>query len=257
MSKWLKLGVILLPLAVSPQVQASEESDPWEGFNRGVFAFNDTLDKYFLKPVATGYDRFTPQVVQTGIGNFFSNLGEVSTIVNDLLQGKFKQAGLDSTRFLVNTTVGVVGLIDVGSRIGLEQHDEDFGQTFGYWGMGPGPYLMLPLLGPSTVRDAFGRVPDYYISVYDAVDDESVTYALRGLDIVDTRAGLLEVEKLVAGDRYTFFREAYLQRRDFQVRDGAMDDAFLEEDDGLFDDDFEDDSADDASDAPSDTESDF
>lgn len=244
MNKWLKLGVAMLPLMASPVAYANEDADPWEGFNRAIFAFNDTLDKYLLKSVATGYDKVTPTVVKTGVGNFFNNLGEVTTIVNDLLQGKFAQAGLDSTRFLVNTTVGFVGLVDVGSRIGLERHDEDFGQTFGYWGMGPGPYLMLPLLGPSTVRDTVGRVPDYYLSVYDTIDEESTTYALRGLDIVDTRARLLEVEKMVAGDRYTFFREAYLQRREFLVRDGAMDDAFLEEDDALFEDDFEDDAED-------------
>lgn len=153
-----------------------------------------------------------------------------------VFQAKFAQAGLDSTRFLVNSTVGMAGFIDIGSRIGLDQHDEDFGQTLGYWGVASGPYLMLPLLGPSTVRDAAGKVPDYYLySPYEEVDSEGDRYALYALDVVDTRARLLEAEKLVAADRYTFFREAYLQRRDYLVKDGVMDDEFLEEDE-LFED---------------------
>lgn len=214
------------------------ERDPWEGFNRTMFTFNDTLDFYVLKPVATGYDKAMPDPLQDGVTNFFNNVGEIKTIFNDLLQFKFKQAGLDSTRFLVNTTVGVFGFIDIGSRIGLDRHDEDFGQTLGYWGVESGPYIVLPLLGPNTLRDSAGMVPDYYISPYNAVDHDLTRYSIRAMDIVDLRAGLLEAEKLIAGDRYTFFRDAYLQRRDFLVSDGQMDDDFLEDDD-LFDD-FED-----------------
>lgn len=211
------------------------ERDPWEGFNRTMFTFNDTLDFYILKPVATGYDKAMPDPLQDGVTNFFNNVGEIKTIFNDLLQFKFKQAGLDSTRFLVNTTVGVFGFIDIGSRIGLDRHDEDFGQTLGYWGVESGPYIVLPLLGPNTLRDSAGMVPDYYISPYNAVDHDLTRYSIRAMDIVDLRAGLLDVEKLIAGDRYTFFRDAYLQRRDFLVSDGQMKDDFLEDDD-LFDD---------------------
>lgn len=221
---------------VSTPVLAQSEADPWEGFNRVMFSFNEILDKYLLKPVAEGYVYVTPSPVRTGIGNFFNNIGEITTVANDLLQGKFRQAGLDSTRFLVNTTVGMVGLVDVGSRIGLSRNDEDFGQTLGYWGLGSGPYLMLPFLGPSTVRDAAGMVPDYFLSPYDQIEDDGTRYGVRGLQVVDLRASLLEVEKLVAGDRYTFFREAYLQRRAFLVRDGVMDETFPD-DDELFDDD--------------------
>ncbi len=217
-------------------VHASQDRDPWEGFNRTVFVFNDTLDRYLLRPVAVGYDTVMPSPLQSGVSNFFDNLREIRTITNDLFQAKFAQAGLDSTRFLVNSTVGMAGFIDIGSRIGLDQHDEDFGQTLGYWGVASGPYLMLPLLGPSTVRDTAGKVPDYYLySPYEEVDSEGDRYALYALDVVDTRARLLEAEKLVAADRYTFFREAYLQRRDYLVKDGVMDDEFLEEDE-LFED---------------------
>lgn len=239
MKQWLKLGGMMVSFAASPFAFAEESADPWEGFNRSIFTFNDVFDKYLLKPIAQGYDTVTPGVIRTGVGNFFNNLGEIDTIINDLLQGKFKQAGLDSTRLLVNTTVGFAGLIDVGSRIGLERHDEDFGQTFGYWGMGSGPYLMLPFLGPSTVRDTAGLVPDYYISVFDNIEDDPTRYGLRALQIVDLRANLLEVEKLVAGDRYAFFREAYLQRREFLVNDGAMNEDFLEDDDLFEDEEFE------------------
>lgn len=229
---------ILLFFSVS-NVQAVENNpDPWEGFNRVVFRFNDTLDKYVLKPVAKGYVKVTPGPVQQGVSNFFSNVGEIPTIVNGLLQAKFAQAGLDSTRFLVNTTVGLVGFIDVASRLGLEKHNEDFGQTLGYWGVESGPYLVLPLLGPNTLRDSFGMIPDSYVSLYNAVDHDETEYSIRAVDVVDMRAGLLEAEKLVAGDKYTFFRNAYLQRREFLVNDGKLADDFLE-DDMLFEDEFD------------------
>lgn len=243
MNQWLASAAMAMLLVAANVALADENPDPWEGFNRSVYRFNDFFDRYLLKPVAEGYVRVTPQPVRTGIGNFFSNLGEVTTVINDLLQGKFKQAGLDSTRFLVNTTVGLVGFIDVGSRIGLERNNEDFGQTLGYWGVESGPYLMLPFLGPSTVRDAAGLVPEYYYAspLELAVEEHRVRYGLYGVDAVDTRARLLDAEKMVAGDRYTFIREAYLQRRAFLVRDGALDDSFLDEDDDLFEDDEEED----------------
>lgn len=211
------------------------ERDPWEGFNRKVFIFNDTLDYYVLKPVATGYDKAMPDPLQQGVSNFFNNIGEIKTIANGVFQLKLSQAGLDTTRFIVNSTVGVFGFIDIGSRIGLDRHDEDFGQTLGYWGVSSGPFLMLPFLGPNTLRDTAGLVPDYFISPYSSVEHDLTRYSLRAAEILDLRANLLDIEKLIAGDRYTFFRDAYLQRRDYQVRDGQMQDDFLE-DDELFDD---------------------
>ena len=236
MIKWFRLLVAAGWVTLSMSVHAQSDADPWEGFNRAVYSFNDTLDRYLLKPVAKGYLAITPAPVQTGIGNFFNNLGDFTTIINDLLQAKFFQAGQDSTRFLVNSTVGIVGLVDVGSRIGLERHNEDFGQTLGYWGMGSGPYLMLPVLGPSTLRDGTGLIPEYFVSPLMDVDDRAFRYSLWVLDGIDTRARLFDAEKLIAGDRYTFLREAYLQRREFLVRDGVMEVNF-DEDDDLFDDD--------------------
>ncbi len=224
--------IVLIIMVAGPQNLLAEanEKDPWEGFNRGVFKFNDTLDRYVLRPVAKGYDRVLPDPVQDGIGNFFSNLGDLVTVFNGLLQGKFGQAGLDSTRFLINTTVGFFGFIDIGSRIGLDKHDEDFGQTLGFWGVSSGPYLVLPFFGPSTLRDAGGIIPDFYLSSYYDIGDQEVRYGLLALEVVDMRAGLLSVDALITGDRYTFIRDAYLQRRAFLVSDGQVSDAFLEDD---------------------------
>ena len=226
-------------LGAPVQALAEDNQDPWEGFNRAIFKFNDTVDFYVLKPIATGYDKVMPDPLQDGVTNFFNNAGELGTIVNSLLQGKFAQAGMDSTRFLVNTTVGMFGFIDIGSRIGLERHEEDFGQTLAAWGSGSGPYIVLPFFGPSTLRDVAGRVPDYYLSPYRAVDHDLTGYSILAVDVIDLRASFLEAEKLIAGDRYSFFRDAYLQRREFLINDGQISDDFLDEDEDFFDD-FED-----------------
>lgn len=214
---------------------AANEKDPWESFNRKVYAFNDTLDVYVLKPVATGYRNVTPDFVEKGVSNFFGNIYEIRTITNDVLQGKFGQAGQDSTRFLINTTVGLFGVVDVAGHIDLTANDEDFGQTLSVWGLPAGPYVMLPVLGPSTVTDTAGRVPEMAMElfeqapdVYFGVDDASIPMA--GGYAISKRAQLLEVEGIVAGDRYTFIRDSYLQRREFQVSDGAISDELLNED---------------------------
>ena len=135
--------------------ELADERDPWEGLNRKIFAFNDTLDKYALKPIAEGYQWITPDPVEDGVSNVFSNLWELTTIANDLLQFKFGQAASDTGRFLVNSTVGLLGIFDVASHMGLEKHQEDFGQTLGYWGVEPGPYIVAPLFGSFTLRDGF------------------------------------------------------------------------------------------------------
>jgi len=221
--RWLPI-LACLTLA-APLAQAAEE-DPWEGFNRGVFRFNDTLDTYALKPLAQGYQKITPQPVEDGVSNFFANIGDVRNLANDLLQGKFRDAGIDTSRLLFNTTFGVLGLFDVATRMGLQRNDEDFGQTLGAWGLGSGPYLMLPLLGPSTLRDAPARIPDNYVGLYHYMDDVSARNATMALDIVDKRASLLPADKLVRGDKYTFIRNAYLQNREFKVKDGEVVDDF-------------------------------
>lgn len=233
-------------------VEERHPDDPWEGFNRRVFVFNEAIDRAVLKPVARGYRTVTPQPVQTGVGNFFSNLGEIRTALNSLLQGKPANAGLSTSRFLINSTVGIGGLWDFATHMGITADEEDFGQTLGAWGVGEGPYLVLPLLGPSTVRDTSGLPLDAYTYPLTYVDDDKVRYGLTALRIVDARAGFLEQEELIRGDRYVFIRDAYLQRRRFEVSDGELgDDPFASDefdfdfDDADFDDAFEDAESDD------------
>src|ERR1043165_3148867 len=189
--------------------------DPWERFNRSSFAFNDALDRAVAKPAAKAYKKVTPRVVRTGVSNFFSNLGNINTIVNDVLQGKVKQAGHDSARFLMNSTLGPGGLFDPASAAGLEHNDEDFGQTLGKWGVKSGPYLMLPILGPSTVRDTFARLPDQFTYPVNYLEDDSTRYLLRGAEFLDLRADLLSLDDQIEKryDKYACIRNAWLKRR--------------------------------------------
>ncbi|WP_110668550.1 VacJ family lipoprotein [Salinicola halophilus] len=219
--------------------QDANPQDPWEGFNRGVYQFNDTLDRYALKPVAQGYDAVTPEPVQDGVGNFFSNLGEIRTAFNSVLQWEWANAGVSSGRFLINSTLGVAGLLDPASRMGLEENHEDFGQTLGVWGIDSGPYLVLPILGPSTVRDASGLPVDAYTYPVTYVEDDAWRFGLTFLRFVDLRADLLDQENLIQGDRYSFIRDAYLQRRQFEVTNGEVgEDPFANDDFEYSEDDF-------------------
>ncbi|UXY55269.1 MlaA family lipoprotein [Pseudomonas tohonis] len=214
-------GLALLPLAAG-----AAESDPWEGVNRVIFRFNDTLDTYALKPVAQGYQAVTPDFVEDGVHNVFSNVGDVGNLANDLLQAKFHDAGVDTGRLIFNTTFGLLGVFDVATRMGLQRNDEDFGQTLGAWGMGSGPYVVLPLLGPSTLRDAPAKIPDSYLGPYPYIDHVPTRNVIRGVNVIDTRANLLSAEKFIQGDKYNFIRNAYLQNREFKVRDGEVEDDF-------------------------------
>lgn len=235
---------LVLVLAVSPfSVWAEDEvdPDPWEGFNRKIFAFNETMDEYIARPLAKGYQAITPEPVDQSVSAFFSNLDDVLVIINDLGQLKFGQAASDTARFLINTTVGFFGLFDVATHIGLEKHDEDFGQTLGYWGVGTGPYLMLPFVGPSTVRDTGGIGLELasgvsYLDLGNNLKEQVALYAVKNIDI---RADLIASEGLISGDRYTFIRSFYLQRREFLVNDGVVEDEF-EDDFDVFDDEDED-----------------
>ncbi|RUR29805.1 MlaA family lipoprotein [Vreelandella nanhaiensis] len=240
--------LLLTTLAVSgcASSQVAQEAyspeDPWEGFNRRVFVFNDVLDRYALKPVAKGYRTVTPDPVQTGIGNFFSNLGEIRTVINSLLQGKPANAGLATSRFLINTTVGIGGLLDYATLMEITADDEDFGQTLAAWGWQDSRYLVLPLLGPSTLRDTTGLPADMasYPTFY--IEDDPTRLGLMALNIVDIRAGLLDQEDLIQGDRYRFIRDAFLQRRQFEINDGQLGDDPFAMDSFEFDDsDFSDD----------------
>lgn len=203
-----------------------EREDPWERANRAVFRFNDTLDRWALKPIAKGYQAVTPDVVETGVHNVFSNLGEARNLANNILQLKLRDAGVDTARFFFNTTFGLLGFFDVATKMGLQRNDEDFGQTLGAWGVKSGPYVVLPLLGPSTVRDTAALYPDSFIRQYRYINDVPVRNSMFALNIVDSRASLLASERLIAGDKYRFIRNAFLQNREFRVRDGDVVDDF-------------------------------
>lgn len=224
----LACSLFIAPLAVA---QTAETEDPWEGFNRKVFVFNDTLDAYVLRPVAKGYRAVTPDPVETGIANVFRNLLEVRNVVNGALQGKWGQAANDTGRFLVNSTVGLVGVFDVAQHWGMPRGDgEDFGQTFATWGAAQGPYIVLPFFGSSTLRDAAGMPLNAFVHPLVDVDHVPTRNTIYTVDLVDTRAGLLDAEKLISGDKYSFIRDAYLQRRNYLINDGAVEDAFGEDD---------------------------
>lgn len=221
-------AALALSLAGCASTQRSgNPDDPLEPVNRAVYQFNDTLDRYFMKPLAKGYKAVLPQVVRTGVTNFFNNLNEVVVAVNDLLQGKLNNGAQDVTRLAVNTTVGIGGVFDVASTMGLQKHDEDFGQTLGYWGMPAGPYLQIPLAGPSTGRDALGRLADYEADPirWGLHGDIGWRNSLWGLKLVNTRANLLDASQMLedaALDPYEFQRDAYLQHREAQIHDGAV-----------------------------------
>ena len=197
--------------------------DPIEGFNRSMYSVHDGIDTVLLKPVATGYAAVLPDPVQTGVTNFFANINDVMNSVNSLLQGKPKDAASDVGRVLVNTTVGVLGLFDVATDMGLEKHDEDFGQTFGVWGVGEGAYVFLPILGPRTARDTVGVWLDLWAEPINYIDNVPVRNSLWALLAVNKRANLLPADKVIeeaALDKYSYIRDAYLQNRRNQVYDG-------------------------------------
>jgi phospholipid-binding lipoprotein MlaA len=200
-------------------------ADPLEGVNRATFAFNEAVDKAVLTPVAKGYQAVTPQVVQSGVSNAFGNVGDVGTSVNNLLQGKPGNALSDVGRVLLNSTLGILGLFDVATPMGLQKNNEDFGQTLGKWGVGSGPYLVLPLLGPSTLRDTVGRFPDRYVGYSRYVEHVPTRNVLTGVEIIQLRAELLKTTQTLdeaSLDKYQFLRDAFLQRRLNQVHDGKV-----------------------------------
>jgi phospholipid-binding lipoprotein MlaA len=197
--------------------------DPFEGFNRGVYRFNDTVDEYVAQPVARTYRKVLHQEIRTRVGNFFANVQDLFIGVNNLLQGKPADAVNDWARFAFNSTFGLLGIHDVASEWGLEKHNEDFGQTFGRWGAPSGPYLVLPFLGSSTVRDGIGTGFDYYFAPLGEVRPIALRNTLFGVYLVNTRADLLDASRILdeaALDRYTFQRDAFLQRRRSLIYDG-------------------------------------
>jgi len=217
---------LCLLFVVAPTNSWASPVDPYEQFNRKVFAFNEFFDRWALKPVAKFYRWSTPRIVDKGVSNFFDNLGEVRNILNAGLQADFQHMAVATGRLVVNSTAGLAGLIDVASGWGLTERDEHFGQTLGVWGVESGPYLVLPFLGGSSLRDTVGIFPDMYMSPLTYLDDESARNWLRVLDVVDVRADILDVESLITGDRYTFLREVFLQKRRSDIANGDLPDDF-------------------------------
>lgn len=218
----IRILIIFAAIALSGCTSTRNPVDPLEPFNRGVFKLNDTVDKAITKPIAQGYNKVMPETGKILVFNFFSNLNDVIITANDLLQFKFTQAFSDSMRFFVNTTIGIGGLLDVAS-MNLDKHNEDFGQTLGYWGVKNGPYLVIPILGPSTLRDSVGDFADGQVSLIWHINNIPTRNQLYILKSVKRRAELLNKESLLDGvvlDRYSFIRDAYLQRRLSRVYDG-------------------------------------
>ena len=225
MTRYLFLLLLTCLLAggcASTQELSNDPSDPWEGVNRRVYSFNDALDRAFLVPAATGYRAVAPEFVEDGVHNFFSNLGDVGVAFNNTLQFKFLDAASDIGRIIVNSTIGLLGFMDVASHMGLRKHEEDFGQTLAHWGVPSGPYLVMPVLGPGSVRDSSGWFVDQSFNPMSYIDDE-IYWPLRGLNILDTRVSVLKLEQstgIGVYDDYTQMREIYLQRRKHLISNG-------------------------------------
>ena len=228
----------LLILLLSFPIFGEEINDPFENLNRDIFIFNEKLDEKLLKPAALTYRKVTPQFARTGVTNFFNNLKEIDTTINQVLQGEIKYAFNDAGRFVINSTIGLFGLIDVASKMGLEKHEEDFGQTLGVWGFDSGPYIMIPFLGPSNPRDLLSRPISSFLSGTFAMEDNDVKITLVGIDALETRERLLDAETLIIGDKYIFVKDAYVQSREYEINNGSTeDDEFLDDMDDIFGDD--------------------
>jgi phospholipid-binding lipoprotein MlaA len=221
-----------LLLGLSPAVQTEElpgtapDYDPFESFNRAMFSFNEQLDAYFMKPVAKGYHFVMPDFAEQGVTNVFANLYDANSSFNALLQGRFGNALRGGGRFLVNSTFGILGVFDIATRMGLRPYPTDFGHTLAVWGLPQGPYFMVPLYGPRTLRSGVGSIVDVYATPQAYIDNVRLRNSVFGLELVDSRARLLDAEELISGDRYIFVRDVYLQQRKVLVNEGKVDDSF-------------------------------
>lgn len=227
---------LLFAFFINAEEEKNVDADPFEDINRVVFNVSDSLDEVLLKPTAQIYSEYTPLFLKDSVTNFFYNIAEIDTVINQLLQGKPKLAAQDSLRFLINTTIGIGGIFDIATRMGLSRHDEDFGQTLGYWGVPAGSYVFVPFVGPSTVRDLFGIPLSWYVSGSFAIEDEKTKIVFSFLDVIETRERILAAENLIVGDKYEFVKDVFLQSREHSVQDGEVEDEFLSEfEDELFD----------------------
>ena len=229
--------ILCLLLAGLFSTASNAEEDPWESFNRSIYSFNNTADAYLVKPVAQGYAYIMPEVGRKGVNNFFNNLLDVNGALNGLLQGRVDQGLENVGRVIINSTIGIFGLFDVATKLGVPQYQTDFGHTLSIWGVPQGPFVMLPFLGPSTMRSGVGTAFDAYASPMGQMGNSDPAWGLRVFNIVDLRAGLLGADELLSGDQYIFLRDAYLQQRRLQISDGKLVDEFSEFDDGWEEDD--------------------
>ena len=229
--------ILVLILVISAcATTRSNPSDPWEGWNRKVYDFNKAIDRAVAKPITKGYKAVTPDFVETGVSNLFSNLGDLPNFLNNLMQGKAKDSISDLARFVVNSTIGIAGLWDPASSMGLEKHDEDFGQTLATWGVAGGPYIMLPILGPSTLRDTLAYPIDSETDLLNQIDHIPTRYQFKIFELIDRRSALIALEEQLesATDEYAFVRDVWLQNRRYKIYDGEMpldDDFECEEED--------------------------
>ena len=232
--------LLTLPLSLA-QAQVLEDErniDPLESINRPIYALNNGFDRFLVRPLAQTYHIVMPDVGERGVGNFFANLYDANAAFNALLQWRLEGVAQSGGRFLVNSTAGFLGLIDVATPMGIRPYRTDFGHTLAIWGFESGPYLMVPFFGPRTVRSGAGTIVDVYASPQALIDDVRLRNTLYGLELIDGRSRLLKAEELMSGDRYIFVRDAYLQQREFFVNDGVVVDHFSDFDEGGWDEDF-------------------
>ena len=213
---------------------SQEENDPLEIVNRGIYEFNEAADESVIEPIAKAYQFVTPETIDNSVTNFFSNLDDIVVFMNDVLQLKFNQALSDGGRVIVNTTIGLLGLVDMATDMGLPKHNEDFGQTLGAYGLGTGPYIVLPILGPSTLRDSVGLYGDMFVEPIQQLNDSSGMWTVIALKGIDTRADLISAKKILdqaSLDPYEFMRSGYFQRREYLIYDGnpPFDETFIDE----------------------------
>jgi phospholipid-binding lipoprotein MlaA len=228
LSRYLLILLMAFPGYSSSAEEAQKNIDPWEPMNRRIFEFNETLDRYVLLPAAKGYRFVMPDPAERGVSNFIANIYEFNSVINSLLQGRPGNALQSAGRFLVNTTMGLGGILDVASPMGIEHSPADFGQTLFTWGVDSGPYVMLPVYGPRTVRSGIGYFVDTYTSIPSFLDDQQWAYFFWTVEAIDLRANLIKADELVTGDRYIFLRNAYLQRREYFLT-GKIQDSFSEQ----------------------------
>ena len=202
------------------------EVDPFQQLNEKTHNFNQSLDESIATPIATMYRKVTPDFIEVGVTNFTDNIEDVNIALNNLLQGKIKEGFSDIFRFTLNSTIGVLGFFDVASTVGLTKHSEDFGQTLAVWGVSDGPYIVLPILGPSNLRDTLARIPEAFMTPLLLIDHDRTGYELTAIDLLDKRARYLGLESIVIGDDYLFYRDAYFQSREFDIKDGLIEDDF-------------------------------